>query len=288
MKVVLFCGGEGTRLRDFSETIPKPMVPVGYRPILWHVMKYYAHFGHKDFILALGYRADAIKDFFLNYDETVSNDFVMSQGGKKVELANSDIHDWTITFVDTGAKSNIGQRLTRLRPYLEGEEMFMANYSDGVTDLDLAGYIEEVQRRDKVASFLAIPPPGSYHTAEVDDTGRVTGTKPISESGSWINGGYFIFKAAIFDYMQPGEELVQKPFHRLIEADQLVAHRYRRILGPNGHLQGQTAARRSACIRSCSMAGMAGPKRCLGKPVDHETITAGQSGADHSVPRCTQ
>lgn len=232
MKVVLFCGGEGTRLRDFSETIPKPMVPVGYRPILWHVMKYYAHFGHKDFILALGYRADAIKDFFLNYDETVSNDFVMSQGGKQVELANSDIHDWTITFVDTGARSNIGQRLTRLRPYLEDEEVFMANYSDGVTDLDLASYIDDFKRRDKVASFLAIPPPGSYHTAEVDETGRVTGTKPISESGSWINGGYFVFKKAIFDYMQPGEELVQKPFHRLIEADQLIAHRYRGFWAP--------------------------------------------------------
>ena len=232
MKVVLFCGGEGTRLREFSESIPKPMVPVGFRPIIWHVMKYYAYYGHKDFILALGYKADVIKNFFLNYDETVSNDFVMSHGGKKIELANSDIDEWTITFVDTGARSNIGQRLARLRPHLEGEEMFMANYSDGVTDLYLPDYVEEFQRRDKVASFLAIPPPGSYHMAVVDEAGRVTGTKPISESGTWINGGYFVFKQEIFDYMQPGEELVEKPFLRLIEADELVAHRFRGFWAP--------------------------------------------------------
>src|ERR1700688_3314439 len=98
MKVVLFCGGLGMRLRDYSETIPKPMVEVGYRPILWHVMKYYAFFGHKDFILCLGHRADAIKNYFLNYNECASNDFVMSRGGKKLELFNSDIQDWRITF----------------------------------------------------------------------------------------------------------------------------------------------------------------------------------------------
>ena len=108
MKVVLFCGGLGMRLRDYSESIPKPMVQVGYRPILWHVMRYYAHFGHKDFILCLGYKADSIKQYFLKYDETISNDFVMSEGGRKVDLLASDIQDWKITFVDTGLNANIG------------------------------------------------------------------------------------------------------------------------------------------------------------------------------------
>src|SRR5215831_1894812 len=111
MKVVLFCGGLGMRIRDFSENIPKPMVPIGYRPILWHVMRYYAHFGHTEFILCLGYRGDLIKQYFLSYDECLSNDFVLSNGGKNVELSNCDIHDWRITFVDTGLRSNIGQRL---------------------------------------------------------------------------------------------------------------------------------------------------------------------------------
>jgi glucose-1-phosphate cytidylyltransferase len=107
------------------------MVQIGYRPILWHVMKYYAHFGHKEFILCLGHRADVIKNYFLNYNECVSNDFVLSQGGKKVHLLNSDIDDWKITFVDTGTGSNIGERLKAVEKYLEGEEEFLANYSTG-------------------------------------------------------------------------------------------------------------------------------------------------------------
>ena len=108
MKVVLFCGGLGMRMRDYSEVLPKPMVPIGYRPILWHVMKYYAHYGHTDFILCLGYRGDLIKKYFLEYNECLSNDFVLSPGGKGVELLHSDIHDWRITFVDAGLTSNIG------------------------------------------------------------------------------------------------------------------------------------------------------------------------------------
>src|SRR5216683_2177512 len=129
MKVVIFCGGLGMRLREYSESIPKPMVPVGYRPILWHLMRYYAHFGHREFILCLGYKADSIKKYFMAYDETVSNDFVMSEGGRKVELLASDIQDWKITFVDTGMSSNIGQRLKLVQPLLARDEMFLANYS---------------------------------------------------------------------------------------------------------------------------------------------------------------
>ena len=137
MKVVLFCGGLGTRIREASESVPKPMVQVGDRPILWHVMKYYAHFGHKDFILCLGYKADVIKNYFVNYDEFMSNDFVLSNGGKDLKVFNSDIHDWTITFADTGTNSNIGQRLKAAEKYLEGEEVFLANYSDNLTDFHL-------------------------------------------------------------------------------------------------------------------------------------------------------
>src|SRR5512146_1143145 len=149
MKVVLFCGGLGLRIRD-AENVPKPMVEIGYRPILWHVMKYYAHFGHKDFILCLGYRGDVIKKYFLNYDECVSNDFILTQGGRTLELLNSDIQDWKITFADTGTHSNIGQRLKAVSKYLDGEQEFLANYSDGLTDLPLLEQIEDFRRNDKV------------------------------------------------------------------------------------------------------------------------------------------
>jgi len=141
MKVVLFCGGLGMRLREYSENLQKPMVPIGYRPVLWHIMKYYAHFGHKDFILCLGYRGDVIKNYFRHYDETVSNDFVLTEGGRKVELLRSDISDWRITFVDTGVNSNIGMRLKAVQQYVENEEMFLANYSDGLSDLPLDAHI---------------------------------------------------------------------------------------------------------------------------------------------------
>jgi len=132
MKVVLFCGGLGTRLREYSETIPKPMANIGYRPILWHLMKYYAHFGHTEFILCLGYRGDLIKQYFLDYNECLSNDFELSGGGKHVRLYGRDIDQWKITFADTGLHSNIGQRLKAVQRYLGDDPIFLANYSDGL------------------------------------------------------------------------------------------------------------------------------------------------------------
>src|SRR5512147_2631934 len=171
---VIFCGGLGMRLREYSENIPKPMVPVGYRPILWHVMRYYAHFGHKDFVLCLGYKADAIKRYFLDYDETISNDFVMTEGGKKVDLLASDIQDWRITFVDTGLNSNIGMRLTAVKPFLEGEEMFLANYSDGLSDIPLAKMIEFSRNSDAVACFAGVVPTQSFHLVSTGEGGRVS------------------------------------------------------------------------------------------------------------------
>ena len=193
MKVVLFCGGLGTRIREYPEPVPKPMITIGYRPILWHVMKYYAHYGHKDFILCLGYKADAVKNYFLNYDECVSNNFVLSNGGKKLQLMNSDIHDWNITFVDTGISSNIGQRLKAVEPYLKGESMFLANYSDGLTDLPLPEYIDHFLQRGKVGSFLAVRPPRATTSSSFDGD-LVKGIQPISKAGIWINGGFFVFR----------------------------------------------------------------------------------------------
>jgi glucose-1-phosphate cytidylyltransferase len=227
MKVVIFCGGLGMRLRDFSEAIPKPMVPVGYRPILWHLMRYYAHYGHKDFILCLGYKADTIKQYFLNYDETVSNDFVLREGGKKVDLLASDIQDWNITFVDTGLASNIGQRLKAVQPFLDGDEMFLANYSDGLSDLPIPAVIDYLQMQpEAVACFAGVAPTSSFHLVSVGEGGRVESIRHIKEVGMRVNGGFFVFRKEIFDWMKPGEELVQEPFQRLATAGRLLSYNY--------------------------------------------------------------
>ena len=226
MKVVLFCGGLGMRLRDYDENLPKPMVPIGYRPILWHVMKYYAHFGYKDFILCLGYRADVIKNYFRNYDECVSNDFVLSEGGRRLELLQSDIGDWRITFVDTGINSNIGQRLKVVEPHLAGEREFFANYCDGLSDLALPAQLEHFRRHGRVASFLCVKPHLSYHFVVSRNGGQVTSVQDIGQTGLRINGGYFIFKTEIFDHLRNGEDLVAEAFQQLLGENQLVAYRY--------------------------------------------------------------
>jgi glucose-1-phosphate cytidylyltransferase len=226
MKVVLFCGGLGLRIRD-AENIPKPLVQIGYRPVIWHVMKYYAHYGHKDFILCLGYGADAIKKYFLDYNECASNDFVLSCGGKKVELYNTDTHDWRITFVDTGIESNIGQRLKAVEEYLDGEDEFLANYSDGLTDLPLPQQMEHFRQQDKVASFLCVLPNLSYHVVSLEPhSSLVSGVHAINNGSVRINGGYFIFKRTIFDYIGDKEELVLEPFQRLMEQKQLIGYRH--------------------------------------------------------------
>jgi len=226
MKVVLFCGGMGMRLREYSESIPKPMVNIGYRPILWHLMKYYASYGHKDFILCLGYKGDTIKNYFLNYDECLSNDFTMTHGGKKLQMANTDIHDWKITFVDTGLNANIGQRLKAVEPHLQGEEMFLANYSDGLSDLDLPKLIDYFSARKKIAGFLSIKPTQSFHVVSIQNGGIVRDIQDLSKSGMWINGGFFVFRNEIFQYLNPGEELVHEPFQRLIKENELIAYKY--------------------------------------------------------------
>ncbi len=220
MKVVLFCGGQGMRLREFSESIPKPMVHIGTRPILWHLMKYYAHFGHKDFILCLGWKGDVIKDYFLNYDECVSNNFVLRTGGQ-VDLLGSDIHDWNITFVDTGQASCVGERLKAIQPYLEDDDVFLANYSDGLSDLHLPGLIEYFHSRDSVATCLGVRPNQSFHLVDTDGGGLVTDLTPVADADLWMNGGFFVMRQKIFEYMRDGEELVLAPFQRLMTEKKL-------------------------------------------------------------------
>lgn len=225
MKVVLFCGGLGMRLREYSEAVPKPMVQIGYRPILWHVMKYYAHFGHKDFILCLGWKADVVKNYFLNYDECLSNDFVLPSGGAKPELLNSDIHDWKITFCDTGPATSIGQRLLAVESHVEGEETFLANYTDGLTDFPLPKLIDFYRQRQASAAFLCVRPNHSFHTVNMDD-GLVEFIEPIASADVWMNGGYFVLGNEVFDLLRDGGDLVLEPFQRLIAKRRLHALKY--------------------------------------------------------------
>jgi glucose-1-phosphate cytidylyltransferase len=227
MKVVLFCGGQGTRLRDYSETIPKPLVKIGYRPILWNIMKYYAHYGYKEFILCLGYKGDKIKDFFVNYDETISNDFVFQKGGEDIQLLNSDIDDWKITFVDSGINANIGMRLMKVREHLKGEKMFLANYADGLSDMHLPSMVDFFHSKpNKVGCFMTYQPTASFHVVRSAGNGDVETIAPISKANLWLNTGFFLFTQQIFDYIKHGEELVVEPFQRLIKENRLITYHH--------------------------------------------------------------
>ena len=226
MKVVLFCGGLGLRMGETSARVPKPMIPIGDRPILWHIMKYYAGFGHTEFILCLGYKAEVIKQYFLDYSEALANDFVLSEGGSRVDLLQRDIHDWSITFVGTGLQASIGERLRVVEPYLEGEEVFLANYGDVLTDAPLPDLIETLAGSGKIGLFLASHPTYNFHVVTFDEDGTVRTVQDVTKSGLWINAGYFVFRHEIFEHLREGEDLVDGPFDRLVAEGRLIAYPY--------------------------------------------------------------
>jgi glucose-1-phosphate cytidylyltransferase len=232
VKVVIFCGGQGLRMREASEVAPKPMIPIGNRPVLWHVMKYYAHFGFTDFVLCLGYKAEVIKHFFLTYSEAMANDFVLSNGGAEVHLLKTDIQNWNITFVDTGLRTSIGERLRAVRHLLRDDEMFLANYGDTLTDADLPATIARAREEEVTASFLAVRPNYSFHVVEAYDDGRVHDLSDVTRSDIWINGGYFILRSEFLDQLNPGEDMVEEPFRRLAAERQLLAQRHEGFWAP--------------------------------------------------------
>jgi glucose-1-phosphate cytidylyltransferase len=241
MKVVLFCGGLGMRMRSDERSLPKPMTPIGTRPVLWHVMRYYAHFGHTEFILCLGFGASSVKDYFLQYQETASNDFVMIKGGEHVQLLSTDISDWNITFIDTGLDTAIGERLRRVRPYLENDEIFLANYGDVLTDAPLNEHIDQFIRTDAVAQFIAVPPQDSFHVIRVGEGGKVHGIEPVAEMNMRINGGYFALRQGIFDYLEPGDDLVMDGCVRAAADGRLRAAEYDGFWAPMDTLKERTA-----------------------------------------------
>jgi len=222
MKVVFFCGGLGTRLKAFSDTTPKPMVNVGDRPILWHLMRYYAHFGHTDFILCLGHGGDAIRSYF-----SPERGFGTAEAGSGPSaVRHADPRNWRVTCVDTGATASIGERLQAVRSYVAGEEVFLANYSDGLSDVDLDAYVDYFRREGKIAAFVCVRPNHSFHVVELTESGHVRDVRSAGDSGVRINGGFFAFRQSIFDHLRPGEDLVDDAFQRLIELDELIAFRH--------------------------------------------------------------
>lgn len=240
MKVVLFCGGYGMRMRSGVDSAPKPMMPIGERPVLWHIMRYYAHFGHHEFILCLGYGASAVKDYFLHYDETVSNDFVLSGGAQDVELLGSDISDWKITFVDTGMETAIGERLRRARPHLGDDEVFLANYGDVLSNAPLNEIIGRFTATDAVGSLLAIKPQDSFHVVHLDRDDKVQGFQSAADLPFWINGGFFVLRQSIFDYLDEGEDLVGDACEKAAHKGLMNAVPYRGFWAPMDTLKERT------------------------------------------------
>jgi glucose-1-phosphate cytidylyltransferase len=226
MKVVIFCGGMGVRMGEATQRIPKPMINVGSRPILWHIMKWYASYGHTDFILCLGYQAQVVKEYFLNYSEALANNFVLSNGGRDVELFGRDMENWRITFVDTGVNAVVGERLKAIEPYVVGEGMFLATYGDGLTDAPLDHMIATLEQSAKTGLVTSVRPRAEVHLLNCDGEGLVTSVQRLANADVWINGGFFVFRPGIFDVIGPGEDLVNEPFARLIARNELLAYRY--------------------------------------------------------------
>lgn len=224
MKVVLFCGGYGMRMRDGVNDVPKPMAMVGDRPLIWHVMHYYAHYGHREFILCMGYGARHITRFFLDYEETASNDFIL-EGGSARPL-KTDIADWKITFANTGIDTPIGERLLRVRDYLGDDEMFLANYSDTLTDAPLDQIIDGMTRSSALASLLAVRPQSAFHVVQADEENTVTDIHSLSSVNMQENGGYFVFRRELLDHLRPGCDLVGDTLTSLAQQGDVICYPY--------------------------------------------------------------
>jgi glucose-1-phosphate cytidylyltransferase len=206
MKVVLFCGGLGTRMREHSETIPKPLASIGPHPIIWHLMKYYAHFGHDEFVLCLGHRGDLIREYFERNEHACAG--------------------WKVHLVDTGPAATIGDRLRAIADYVRHDELFLANYSDGLSDVPMPDYLSRFRASGAVAGFVSARISQSYHFVSVDPSGLVTALTPAESADVWINGGFFAFRPEIFEHLSDSEELVELPFRRLMNTGKLFSYKH--------------------------------------------------------------
>ena len=227
MKTVILCGGRGTRLREYTETIPKVLVEVGARPILWHIMKGYAYYDYTEFVVALGYLGDRIKQYFLDYHRWKGHDLHLRLGSNgSPELLGADQEDWLLTFVDTGPDTNTGGRIRRVRSHLQ-DDVFFVTYGDGVSDLDLRRLEEFHRSHGRIATVTVVRPKLNFGVLEVDAERRVTqfNEKPCLDG--WINGGFFVFDSRVFDYLEADSVLEREPMERLAADGQLMAYQHR-------------------------------------------------------------
>jgi glucose-1-phosphate cytidylyltransferase len=228
LKVVILCGGLGTRLREETEHRPKPLVPIGNRPILWHIMRSYAAFGFTDFILALGYKGEMIKDYFLNYD-VLTSDFSLHLGSKSIQRlsASDDEASWRITFVDTGEETMTGGRLRRLRQVLDSESQFLFTYGDGVTDLNIAAVVDFHRRSGCIAVVTGVRPQTRFGELTVKGDRVVRFAEKPPTNDTWINGGYFVMTPQIFDYIESDRTILERePLERLAAESQLGVYKH--------------------------------------------------------------
>ena len=230
MKVVILCGGKGTRLREETEYRPKPMVPIGGRPILWHIMKSYAAHGHKEFILCLGYKGEVIKDFFRNYMWMTSD--VSLRLGEAQEIQFHTQHeeaDWKVTLADTGEETLTAGRIKRIERYIGRDESFLLTYGDGVGDVNIEAAVNFHRRHGKLLTLTAVRPPGRFGELRLDDTNivRAFNEKPQTEGG-WINGGYFVVSCKVFGWLEECEQVMfeHAPVRRLSERGEVVAFKH--------------------------------------------------------------
>lgn len=226
MKVVILAGGFGTRLSEYTKLIPKPMVEIGGKPILWHIMNHYARFGYKDFVVALGYKGDVIKNYFLQY-YSLNNDFTIDLGTNQVNYIRERPLDWRVTLVDTGAASLTGGRVKRLQNIV-GDEPFMLTYGDAVSNVDIDALVDKFQRSGKKAVVTAVRPVARFGEMQIGNDGLVHDfkEKPQVEQG-WINGGFFVLKADVFDYIEGDQTSFEgEPLERLAREGELASYRH--------------------------------------------------------------
>ena len=229
MKAVILAGGYGTRIRDVTQDIPKPMVPVGHCPIIWHIMKTYAHYGVKDFVICLGYKSEEIKNYFMNY-KINQNDLTLDlQSGEATYHGHNNDEDWRITFAQTGLDSGTGERVRRIRDYIGDDEHFMLTYGDGVGNIDISALLEFHKSHGKIMTVTGVHPPGRFGDLDLDGD-RVQGfnEKPQTHAGR-ISAGFFVCSKALFDYLpddRPEHMLEREPFEKIVQDKSMMIYRH--------------------------------------------------------------
>ncbi len=232
MKVAILCGGKGTRLRELTGVLPKPLVEIGGKPILWHIMKIYSYYGFNDFILCLGYKGEMIKEYFMNQADWRYNDFILDFKSKKHEIiykANNykvKHEDWKITFVDTGQETNTGGRIKKIEEYIGGDDFFVT-YGDGLSDIDLNKLLDFHKKNKKIATITCVNPPSQFGVVEINEEGIITKFEEKPLLNQWISGGFFVFNKRIFDYIRENDILEKEPFEKLAKERQAIAYKHK-------------------------------------------------------------